>query len=189
LQALQTYAPSASIRNKLSQVETLWNNHRQKILAAPNKDQITSLMAENVKLLQACHQVVLAIAGHSGQASAELVNISGRQRMLSQRIAKTYIAMYWNVNSEGIKKEFEEAKQQFSDALTKLQGASVNNSAVSDALNRVESQWKFSESGFRLDSNGHYVPTVISVTTESILWKMNDITKMYEGIMLSQQNS
>ena len=189
LTALKAYAPSPAIRHRLTQVESLWHEHRQKIASTPQKDTMEALMAENVELLKACHQVVLAIAEHSGGASAELVNVSGRQRMLSQRIAKAYIALYWNGKSANVQKEFEEAKQQFGHALSQLQDSPLNTVQVTEALGKVESQWKFSQSGFELDESGHYVPTIISVTTESILWKMNDITKMYEGIMESQQGS
>lgn len=188
LSALQAYAPSKNIRDRLTKVEKLWSAHRTKITAAPQKDAMDALMTENVELLKACHQVVLAIAEHSGVAGADLVNVSGRQRMLSQRIAKAYIALYWNGKSSAVQKEFEEAKQQFDAALVKLQSSPMNTIEVKEALNKVESQWKFSQSGFRLDDSGHYVPTVISVTTESILWKMNDITKMYELIMESQNS-
>ena len=188
LAALKAYAPSKPIRDRLTKVESLWKEHHQKIVSAPNKDILETLMAENVELLKACHQVVLAIAEHSGGAGAELVNVSGRQRMLSQRIAKAYIALYWKGKSAHVQKEFEDAKQQFASALTKLQRSPLNTTQVSEALSKVESQWKFSQSGFELDENGHYVPTIISVTTESILWKMNDITKMYENIMEAQNS-
>ena len=185
---LQDYAPNPAIKSGLSKVEDIWFQHRQNLLKTPQKNNVPALMAENTKLLNACHQLVLTITQHANVPSADLVNISGRQRMLSQRIAKTYIAMYWGIKSDEIQKEFEDAKKQFNDALSQLMGAPTNNKEVSDALSRVASQWQFSQSGFNLDKDsGQYVPTIISVTTESILKKMDDITKLYENIMTSQQ--
>jgi nitrate/nitrite-specific signal transduction histidine kinase len=183
---LRDYAPSEEINNKLDKVESLWVVHREKIISPPNKALVPDLMEQNLALLVACDNVVKAIEQHAKVESAQLVNISGRQRMLSQKIAKAYMALYWKVDNQALKQEFEQAVQLFDESLKTLVDSSLNTEALSRSLRKVGNQWRFSQSGFKLGDDGRYVPTVISVTTESILKKMDQITKQYEELMMMQ---
>lgn len=185
--ALRDYAPTKEINAKLDIVEALWLNHREKILAKPRKGDAPPLMNENLTLLNACDDVVKEIEAFSGIESGKLVNISGRQRMLSQKIAKAYVAIYWRVNTPYLKEEFEAAIQLFDESLANLEASDMNTKELQLALNKVRNQWRFSQSGFRLGKDDRYVPTVITVTTDSILRKMNDITGQYESVMESAQ--
>ena len=63
----------------------------------------------------------------------------------------------------------------------------MNTEELKLALIKVRNQWRFSQSGFRLGDDDRYVPTVITVTTDSILRKMNDITGQYAKVMESAQ--
>ncbi len=184
---LREYAPTEAINNLLDNVEVLWTEHRTKIIATPNKAGADFLMIENLALLDACDDVVKAIAKHAQFDSAKLVDISGRQRMLSQKIAKAYMGLYWKVNDRRLETEFSEAVSLFDESLATLSAYSRNTETLNKSLKKVNNQWAFSQSGFKLGDDGRYVPTVISITTESILKKMNLITKQYEELMVAQR--
>jgi hypothetical protein len=184
---LRNYAPSDEVNAKLDQVEVIWLTHREKILARPGKGDAPPLMQENLMLLNACNEVVKEIEAYSGIESGKLVNMSGRQRMLSQKIAKAYVAIAWNVSAPNLEEEFAAAIQLFDESLSDLEASDMNTEELKLALIKVRNQWRFSQSGFRLGDYDRYVPTVITVTTDSILRKMNDITGQYAKVMESAQ--
>ena len=185
---LQEYTPSKDIKGKLEKVESLWLPHRQKLVATHDRQALPKLLKENLALLSACDELVKAIEKKTGTKSAKVINTSGRQRMLSQKIAKIYVAMYLKVESDSLKQEFNEAIALFDQSQTELEQYTGNTQALNIALQQVRNQWNFSRSGFSLENKGRYVPTVIAVTTDSILSKMEHITLLYQEHMTQQTN-
>ncbi|WP_137818835.1 type IV pili methyl-accepting chemotaxis transducer N-terminal domain-containing protein [Pseudomonas sp. 2FG] len=182
-QALSQYAPTDEIRNALNDAGRTWNSYRELALSLPDKQQAPQLLEQSDRLLAQSEKVVQLIEKHTGSQGARLVNRSGRQRMLSQRIAKLYLAMSWHLPVNQLDAEFQRAVEEFDVALKELQSAEQNTPAISKALQQVDAQWRFSRAGFRLSADARYVPTVISTTTETLLSQMNELTKAYEGVM------
>lgn len=180
---LQDYSKSKEIDAALDKVSAIWGTHRLNILQTPTKAETAALIKESDDLLEACHQVVVLFEKQAGNKAAKMVNISGRQRMLSQRIAKLYMAMSWKVDMPDLENSIQQAINDYEKALTELSQFQSNTGNIQQQLKKVSSQWAFSKAGFSQHKKGVYVPTLIAVTTESMLKKMNALTRDYEKLM------
>lgn len=179
LEQLSAYAPTSSIMLNIDAVKTQWDKTIIILKKAPSIHSIPELITQGELLVSRSHQVVLDIQQYSGNASAVLVNTSGRQRMLSQRMAKYYFAHLAGQHQPATVKNFENSLSEFEKGLTDLSSSTLNTQEINKALNKVKAQLRFSKAGFKHLDEGNYTPHVISRTTESILKRMENITQLY----------
>ena len=108
----------------------------------------------------------------------------GPAALLSQRIAKLYLALSWKLPQQELQTQFGQTVSEFGQALDELQAAPENNAAIDAALAKASAQWAFSQSGFRLSEDGRYVPTLISITCQTLLEQMEGLTRAYTELLL-----
>lgn len=184
--ALMEYASSGAIHDELEKSNALWREYRVLALSKPTKPQAVDVMDLSDKLLNQAETITKQIEQSAGSSSAWLVNRSGRQRMLTQRIAKLYLARAWSLPMVGIEQQFSAATTEFTKGLSELQAAPENTAEIKAALDKADSQWKFASAGFNLSSSGEFVPTVITLSTETLLTQMQALTAAYTSLLESK---
>lgn len=173
---------NASIEISLSVIQKEWSSYKSILNTSLTTEAAGNILTSSDRTLAACEELVQQLEKAAQRQSARWVNLSGRQRMLSQRIAKFYSA----ISLEGKNSEYDEglllAISEFDKALNQLIASPDNTHFVNHKLRKVQTQWNFSKQGFKQLTKGSSTPLVISMTTETILKQMNDITALYEEI-------
>ena len=129
-------------------------------------------------MLEGSQYVVAALKKGSKKTSSAIVDMSGKQRMLSQRIAKYYISYQAGIKDKNSIVQMKEAVAEFSKAHKKLMANKTNSAAINKELKKIDKLWKIVYKFYNNIEKGG-LPVIVYKTTDDIMKKMNDITKMY----------
>ncbi len=137
-------------------------------------------------LLETSHDVVLKLEKLAGKKKDRIVNISGKQRMLAQRIAKFYIAYQAGFKDSNSVYQLEEAVKEFESNLAILRADKRNTDRIKFLLTKIGNQWKVVK-GFFLDIRSGGIPMMVFISTDNITKIADEITGLYVEITAGNQ--
>ncbi len=160
----------------LLEVKKQWTVLKVELLAAPDKEKALEIFNEVEKLLASAHKATNLIAATSKESVGEIINVSGRQRMLSQRLGSLYMLKVWDVGMDDA--QLQTAMEQFSTAQKILQAFPKNSEDITKGLGKVKKDFMFFEV-LGASKSKKYIPSLIARSSNKITSKMNEITKLY----------
>lgn len=188
LTELKAYAPSPAIRDTYTQLEAAWGAHRALLVGtqAPSRDGAAALLAADAKVLALAQQGTVQYEAASGKPVGHLVNVSGRQRMLSQRMAKFCLAALLSVDTATATTEIAKARTEFLAAQNVLREAPQATVRVRQELQLADGQWVFFDAALqRMDPGGANAARQVAevfVASENLLSSMDRVTGLYAAL-------
>lgn len=183
LQELKQAAPNQDIQAAVAKMEALWGPFKEVVSATPTKEGGKKLIVMSEELLQAAQKTTVLLQDAAGTKTGRLVNIAGRQRMLSQRMAKFYMQKRWGFNISEVNEGLEQARNEFKGALQELVSSPQNTQAINKELELARMQWIFFENALAQESAQDVTFSVnVATSSERILEVMDRVTGMYEKL-------
>ncbi len=182
-----------SIQKQLEVVDKLWQPFYKEIKSILSGDAKESsyefLEKHNMDLLKEMNSVVNLYTLQNKQNSklklANDINLAGKQRMLTQRMAKDLLAITNNLDKKAHIKDFKKAKKLFSDTLKGLKNGDKKLNLVGTKLPKivaqldiVDKEWKEAQPLLNSALKGKDEEKAIS-KLDNILVEMNRAVTLY----------
>jgi Type IV pili methyl-accepting chemotaxis transducer N-term len=186
MQFLSSTVPSG-IRPRLDGLSALTSKLVALSAIKPTKDSLAETNAMATATLKSADELATELQKLSKLKAVEVVNESGRERMLSQRMAKNYFLMSANVESKAISAAIDADRTQFSEILKRISESSVADAKIKQEISTAASRYKrydellADKSDKNLNNKQHLAN--IATMSEQILTSMHDITMMFEDIV------
>lgn len=181
---LGAVATKPALQQAWTETSNNWLKMRPLLLAPPSDAGAQKLHELNEPLLASAHKLTGLFDAESGTKSGYWINVAGRQRMLSQRIAKFYFLKQMGMTSPELDVGLSKARAEFATAHEALMGGAANNPAIQAELRMAKNQWNYLNIGLLSDddNDGVHMSSMESVatTSERILSIMNNVTAMFE---------
>lgn len=178
LKALMAYTKSAETKKSLEKVASLWAPIEKVLLEQPTLEKVNTLQKDLDALLAATNEATQLFTKEAGVKSAEIVNIAGRQRMLSQRMASLYMLKVWGNKDPEFAKKLKDSMGLFKESLVKLQSSELTTDEIQKILKKVQRSFMFFEMMNRQAST-KFIPTLIYKKSNDMLVNMNEATLTY----------
>jgi hypothetical protein len=168
-------ATTVELKSDFAAVSSSYKLYQQALAKPASKTNVAAAHLITDKLVAEADVLTTAFAAQGHLSTARIVNMAGRQRMLSQRMARLYFAAALS----GGKAETERYRIEFKSALASMEAAPLSSSEIKREIELAKAQWLFFEQALMNEGGVTNRLKNVATTSDRLLEMMDGLTMMY----------
>jgi AmiR/NasT family two-component response regulator len=142
LAALEEGLSAATYGDLLAPARAGWKELRQLLEAPPRAAELGRLDAQAEAVVAQANALVLALESSGLAAQVQVINVAGRQRMLSQRMAKLALLQALATDRQAAEALLAQTASEFEQGLAALAQAPLSSPQIRALLERGDAAWR-----------------------------------------------
>lgn len=167
-------------RRAYERVIELWSEYRIALAMPYSEANLKTVNYLADDLMLAAGRLSARIESESEGGGGRLLDLSMRQNMLAQRLARLYLMAQAGDRSSGRIVDIEQARKEFATALRELSEARENTPASREALELASMQWLFFDRAIgEMKKGNDSKPQHVATSSERIMEVLDAVSQQY----------
>ena len=178
---LRAFASAPAAQATYRELDNAWGPFKGQLVGRrPELSAAPALLAQDARILALAHQGTQQLEALSDKPTGPLINQAGRQRMLSQRMAKYRLASSSPALAGEAREQIQTARREFVQTLDALDAAPQATRAIRDEVALARGQWVFFDQALTRPQLGAGRESAdLFISSENLLLVMDRITGLY----------
>ena len=177
---LSTAPLPAELASRIAEIKKLAEASDAMAVLPPTRETVSAVALQSDKVMAATNATAEIFEKVAKIGSAKLINVAGRQRALSQRVARDYFLTA--ADGKGLQDQMKADVVELKKGFEVLKSAPISTPAIRNELELGQAQWLFFETAIQRKADDKGMETV-ATTSERLAEVLEKLTNLYDAAL------